>query len=192
MSYLPHVDLGPLGAFLRRAREAARLSIKEFAFALDYSPTHLCDIENGRRRVTRPLCDDLSAKLGLDRSELYARAGHLSDGVLGYLGRRPKAMGILELLAEQDANEGVVGELIESIRWKKSGGRPEEARDPDPDSELSAVCSALSDPRPPTPDPRSCNHHSDCEAVDRRHPGGGHCRDADSEPPTAENCPRTG
>ena len=105
MSYLPHVDLAPLGAFLRRAREAARLSIKEFAFALDYSPTHLCDIENGRRRVTRPLCDDLSDKLGLDRSELYARAGHLSDGVLGYIARRPKAMGILELLAELDAGE---------------------------------------------------------------------------------------
>ena len=35
-----------------------------------------------------------------------------------------------------------------------------------------------------------CNHHSDCAAVDRKHPGGGHCHDEECESPTAENCPR--
>ncbi len=115
MSYMPHIDLAPLGTFLRRAREAARLSIKEFAFALDYSPTHLCDIENGRRRVTRPLCDDLSDKLGLDRSELYARAGHLSDEVLNYLVRRPRALRVLELLAERDVGDERIASLCDDL-----------------------------------------------------------------------------
>ncbi len=36
---------------------------------------------------------------------------------------------------------------------------------------------------------RTCNHHSDCDRVDQKHPGGGHCHDPDCESPTAENCP---
>ena len=125
---MQHVDFGPLGAFLRRAREAARLSLREFATSLDYSPTHLGDLERGQRAVTREMCDKLSQTLGLDRVELYARAGHLTDEVLLYLCRRPKALGVLEMLAEQDADEGVVGELIESIRGKALGAR---AHDPE-------------------------------------------------------------
>ena len=117
MSHIPHFDLGPFGAFLRQAREAARLSLREFARALDYSPSHLSDVERGQRKVTRAMCDRLSRTLGLDRVELYARAGHLSDGVLGYIARRPKALGILELLAELDAGEPMVEELcLEALR----------------------------------------------------------------------------
>lgn len=100
--------LDTLGSLLRQAREAARLSIKEFAHAIDYSPSYLCDVEHGRRAVTRTLCDRLSHSLGLDRVELYARAGHLSDAVLAYLGRQPRALRVLELLAEMDASEPVV------------------------------------------------------------------------------------
>lgn len=35
---------------------------------------------------------------------------------------------------------------------------------------------------------RRCNHHSDCDRVDRKHPGGGHCHAPECESPTAENC----
>ena len=116
MSYLPHFDLGPLGAFLRHAREATRLSIRQVAHALDYSPSHLSDVERGQRRVTRAMCDQLSRTLGLDRVELYARAGHLSEEVLGYIARRPKALGVLELLAELDAGDLLVEELCLEAR----------------------------------------------------------------------------
>lgn len=34
----------------------------------------------------------------------------------------------------------------------------------------------------------SCNHHSNCAAVDRKHPGGGHCHDPLCEAPAAEFC----
>lgn len=36
---------------------------------------------------------------------------------------------------------------------------------------------------------RRCNHHSNCDRVDQKHPGIGHCHDPDCESPTAENCP---
>ena len=111
-----------LGALLRKAREAASLSIKDVAREIDYWPTHLGDVERGRRGVTRQMCDRLSRALGIDRTELYARAGHLSDEVLVYLARRPKALGVLELLAERDADDGLVSELCEAIRAKESGG----------------------------------------------------------------------
>ena len=125
------IDLGPLGAFLRRAREAARLSLKEFALALDYSPSYLSDVERGQRNVTRQMCDQLSQSLGLDRVELYARAGHLTDEVLDYLGRRPKALGLLELLALLDADDLLVEEICIEARRKsrlahdlQDGGSP--------------------------------------------------------------------
>lgn len=113
---MQHIDLSPLGAFLRHAREAARLSIRQFADALDYSPSHLSDVERGQRAVTRQMCDQLSKTLGLDRVELYARAGHLTDEVLVYLCRRPKALGVLELLAAEDASDEVVEKLCTSLR----------------------------------------------------------------------------
>lgn len=131
---MQHADHGPLGAFLRRARETARLSIREIARALDYSQTHLGDVERGHRHVTRPMCDQLSRVLGIDRVELYARAGHLTDEVLRYLCRRPKALGVLELLAAQDADDLVVGDLCERIRSRREAGSrvPGAGKDPDP------------------------------------------------------------
>ncbi len=116
MPYMQRIDLGALGAFLRRAREAARLSIRELALVLDYSPAHLSDVERGQRAVTRQLCDQLSERFGLDRVELYARAGHLTEAVLRYLGRCPKALLLLELLAETEASEELVQELCDLIR----------------------------------------------------------------------------
>lgn len=41
---------------------------------------------------------------------------------------------------------------------------------------------------PVGPSPRSCNHHSDCAAVDRKHPGGGHCHDPECEASAPEFC----
>ena len=114
------VDFGSLGAFLRSAREAARLSLRQFATSLDYSPSHLGDVERGNRAVTRQMCDKLSHTLGIDRVELYARAGHLTDEVLLYLCRRPKALGVLELLASQDASD----ETVESLQSQLRGERP--------------------------------------------------------------------
>jgi hypothetical protein len=35
---------------------------------------------------------------------------------------------------------------------------------------------------------RACNHHSDCAAVERKHPGVGHCYDPECEAPSAEHC----
>jgi transcriptional regulator with XRE-family HTH domain len=125
-----------LGALLRRAREATRLSIKDFARALDYSPSYLSDVENGRRGVTRQLCDQLSPALGLDRVELYARAGHLSDEVLDYLGRQPSALRVLELLAELDADASLVSATCQEARRLSAAGA--EARASTPPSALHA------------------------------------------------------
>lgn len=97
------LELGPLGELLRRARKAARYSLEELARVLDYSASYLSDIETGKRGVTRQLCDQLSRALGLDRIELYARAGHLPDEVLRYLERTPQALTVLEILAKGNA-----------------------------------------------------------------------------------------
>lgn len=115
MTTLPHpapTFKEALGAVLRKAREAARLSIKDVAREIDYCATQVSDVERGRRGVTRQMCDRLSDALGLDRTELYARAGHLSDQVQEYLVRRPRALALLERLAELDAPEEMVARLL--------------------------------------------------------------------------------
>lgn len=101
-----------IGALLRHAREAARLSLKDLGEALDYWPSYLSDVERGQRGVPRELCDQLSRTLGLDRVELYARAGHLSDAVLDYLGQTPRALLVLERLAQRSASETEVDALL--------------------------------------------------------------------------------
>ncbi len=138
-NYVPHLALGPLGALLRKAREAARLSLKEFALSLDYSPSYLSDVERGQRGVSRQMCDQLSARLGLDRIELYARSGHLSDAVLAYLYRVPQALGVLELLAEMAAPEEVVVELCRKIRQKEADSKQQTAPDPEGPAKISGT-----------------------------------------------------
>lgn len=111
-----------LGTLLRHARETARLSLKELGDAMDYWPTYLSDVERGRRGVTRELCDQLSQTLGLDRVELYARAGHLSNEVLAYLARTPRALSVLERLAAEGASEQFVSELLAWMDQRLSAG----------------------------------------------------------------------
>lgn len=104
-----------LGEVVRRARAAARLSLSELGSVLGYSSSFLCDVERGRRPVPRPLCDALSEKLGLDRVELYARAGHLTEPVTEYLQRRPRALAMLELLAGMDASDETLCEVVRGL-----------------------------------------------------------------------------
>jgi transcriptional regulator with XRE-family HTH domain len=101
-----------LGEALRSAREAARLTLKELGAALELAPSYLSDLENNRRPVSRKACDQLSATLGMDRTLLYARAGHLSEGVLEYLAQTPRALAVLERLAARRAGDELVGELL--------------------------------------------------------------------------------
>jgi hypothetical protein len=43
-------------------------------------------------------------------------------------------------------------------------------------------------PAPETAPQRSCNHHSDCDLSDLKHPGQGHCHDPECEAPASEYC----
>ena len=110
--------IGTVGMLLQRARMAASLSLQQLARRVSFSAGYLCDVEKGRRNVTPALCERLPGALGLDRVELYARAGLLPETLHAYLARVPRALGLLELLAELDARETLIEELSVEARRK--------------------------------------------------------------------------
>lgn len=120
-----------LGAFLRRARTAARLSLADLGSLLGYSQSFLSDVERDQRPVSRQLCDALSEKLGLDRVELYARAGHLTEPVAEYLQRRPRALAVLELLAGMDASDESLAAIAAQLAREEGSRQQAVGSDPE-------------------------------------------------------------
>jgi len=138
----PHVEPSPpetLGAFLRRERRAANVSLETMATSLGYSSTFLSDVERDQRPASRSLCMAMARVMGLDTVELLARAGHLTEDAAEYLRRRPRALYLLDLLARIGADD----ETLESLRREALRIHP---RISDPE----AVHGSVGDPRAPT------------------------------------------
>jgi transcriptional regulator with XRE-family HTH domain len=81
---------GRFGEFVRRAREAKEIGLREMAKRIGVSPTYLSMIE---RDEFPPPAEEkvrkIAATIGCDGDELLARAGRVSSDLLKIIKRRP-------------------------------------------------------------------------------------------------------
>ena len=84
------------GEFVRRAREAKEIGLREMAKMIGVSPTYLSKIE---RDEFPPPAEDKVRKIaeiiGCDADELLARAGRVSSDLSDIIKRRPVQMAAL-------------------------------------------------------------------------------------------------
>lgn len=87
---------GPFGDLVLVARVACGMTLRGLARALDVAPSHISDVERGRRLPSRELVGDICRALAIpeaDRDPWHAAAGLLGDGMLDALLARPERWG---------------------------------------------------------------------------------------------------
>lgn len=77
------------GRYLREAREARGLTLRDLARRARVAESSVCDIEKGRRRPSLPAARRLAGALNLDVHEVFARAGIVTPAGIAYLRRTP-------------------------------------------------------------------------------------------------------
>ncbi len=99
---------GKFGAFIRKAREAKEIGLREMAKRIGVSPTYLSKIE---RDEFQPPAEDkvkvIADILGFDADDLLARAGRVSSDISDIIKRQP-----VELAALLRTTKGLKAEDI--------------------------------------------------------------------------------
>ena len=108
-----------LGKVIRDARVQTGCSLREIAKHLGISPSYQSDIENDRRVPSQEVIWKIAKALGLDYDELMALGERLGNDVKRYLRRHPAAVVLIRKLAEMNATEKVLQELIDMIGVKE-------------------------------------------------------------------------
>jgi transcriptional regulator with XRE-family HTH domain len=91
----------PLGALMVVARAERGLSLRGLAAALDAAPTHVCDLETGRRLPSAAMLSDVLRALDVPRAERdrwYAAAQTFPPGMLDALFAAPERWGDVRAL----------------------------------------------------------------------------------------------
>lgn len=101
-----------LGAFIRDARVAKGLKLRELARRLDVTPSYVSDIENDRRVPSEEVLAKIAAELDLDYSNLVARAGRLPADAERYMRQTPAATTLFRRITEQKFNEDEIQQLM--------------------------------------------------------------------------------
>ncbi len=101
----------PLGDVIRGARVAAGMSLRDFAKALDKTPSYLSDIENNRRVPAEPVLRDIVRVLPLDYDDLMARAGRFGEQATRYMMRTPGAGVLMRKLSDANASSEFLEKL---------------------------------------------------------------------------------
>lgn len=70
-----HVQLGPLGAFIRAQRQLADLSLREMAALTRISNAYLSQVERGLHQPSLTVLRAIAEALGLTTEQLLAKAG---------------------------------------------------------------------------------------------------------------------
>jgi transcriptional regulator with XRE-family HTH domain len=113
-----------LGERIRELRDKRDLSLREFAKQLgDVSPSHIFDIENGRRNPSDDLLHKIALVLGVGFEELKRLDSRLPVEQLKRAMRHDPELGFaLRKLAEKNVSSK------EILRWaeKKGDGKEEE------------------------------------------------------------------
>jgi transcriptional regulator with XRE-family HTH domain len=103
-----------LGAFIRDARLAKGLKLRELARRLDVTPSYVSDIENDRRIPSEEVLTKIAAELDLDYSNLVARAGRLPADAERYMRETPSATALFRRITEQKWPEEDIKRLAQS------------------------------------------------------------------------------
>lgn len=118
-----------LGAFIRDARVAKGLKLRELARRLEVTPSYVSDIENDRRVPSEEVLAKIAAELDLDYSNLVARAGRLPADAERYMRQTPAATTLFRRITEQKFSE----DEIEKLMARADELRGETPNDPDGD-----------------------------------------------------------
>lgn len=92
------MELGHIGFAVRTARQAANMSAKELASAVDITPTTLSKIETGRQNLDFKMAMDIAKALNIDLTSLailaekVAASGIESNNVRAALASRLKQL----------------------------------------------------------------------------------------------------
>ena len=95
---------GSLGETIREAR-LARFKLREFARLLDVSPTHLSDVEFGRRIPSEELLTLIAEHLELDLDRLMAAAGRVPEDARRYIANNPRAVSLFRKVSSFDRSQ---------------------------------------------------------------------------------------
>src|SRR5437762_1315677 len=101
-----------LGEVIRNARVASGRSLREFARALEITPSYQSDIENDRRVPSEEVLKKIAGLLNLNYEELMALAGRFGDNAERYLRRHPTAGALFRKLSEANAPEDVLRKML--------------------------------------------------------------------------------
>ncbi len=119
-------DTDTLGSYIRRARSAKRVTLRQLAAAVGVTPSYLSDIENDRRAPSEDVLQRIAGQLELDLDELLALRGRLDQATEEYLRRFPAAVKLFRRIAKQELDESQLAELerraVELGREKKDEG----------------------------------------------------------------------
>ena len=110
---------GKFGAFIRQAREAKEIGLREMAKKIRVSPTYLSKIE--RDEFPPPAEGKVKAIaeiLGFDVDDLLARAGRVSSDISDIIKRRPVELAAL-LRTTKGLTTGDIARLARDARKMK-------------------------------------------------------------------------
>ena len=112
-----------LGETIREAR-LARFKLREFARLLEVSPTHLSDVENGRRTPSEELLTQIASHLGLDLDKLLAAAGRVPEDTRRFIENNPQAIPLFRKVSALGPNQlkKLEKEADQMVRGKGKGG----------------------------------------------------------------------
>lgn len=103
-----------LGEFLRDARVAADLSLRDLAKQLDVSPSYLSDIENDRRVPAEDVVRALAEHLTLDADTLLAMAGRFGEETERYMKKHPAAGILFRKISSKNLSNDALQKLLET------------------------------------------------------------------------------
>jgi transcriptional regulator with XRE-family HTH domain len=103
-----------LGEFLRDARVAADLSLRDLAKQLDVSPSYLSDIENDRRVPAEDVLRALAEHLTLDADTLLAMAGRFGEETERYMKKHPAAGILFRKISSKNLSDDALQKLLET------------------------------------------------------------------------------
>lgn len=118
-SQIPNKD--KFGIYLKSRRRELELSIRDFATKLNISAAYACDIENGKKAVTKNFAEKAVQALKVEETDIpyfYDLSGIAASNwpdINEYLAKTPKAREFLRLAKQNNLSDKEISQLILSI-----------------------------------------------------------------------------
>jgi transcriptional regulator with XRE-family HTH domain len=121
-----------IGSFIRDLRQTAKISLRQLADRAGVSNPYLSQIENGLRKPSAEVLQQIASALRVSTPAMYLRAGLLdSEGQLGVLAA---------IAADSEltiAQKQSLSQIYETFRNENLRNRPDEADEAPPTSPLA-------------------------------------------------------